>query len=80
MKSINVIVIKNTNNNIPNGIVINNNQGKTPQKQLDSLQDSFVIKLVIVAPIYPIIKGLRDIINIKIIPIGNLIKSFFLLK
>ena len=45
MKSINVIVIKNTNNNIPNGIVINNNQGKTPQKQLDSLQDSFVIKL-----------------------------------
>ncbi|MHB0756931.1 hypothetical protein [Polaribacter sp. M15] len=67
------------NNNIPNGIVINKNQGITPQKQLDSLQDSFVIKLVIVAPIYPIINGLIAIINIKIIPIGNFIKSFSLL-
>ena len=80
IKSIIVITIKNINNNIPNGIVINKNQGITPQKQFDSLQDSFVIKLVIVAPIYPIIKGLKAILNIKIIPIGNFIKSFFLLK
>ena len=68
------------NNNIANGIVINKNQGITPQKQLDSLQDWFVINSVIVAPIYPIINGLSPIIIIKIIPTGNFIKSLFLLK
>ena len=68
------------NNNIANGIVINKSQGITPQKQLDSLQDWFVINSVIVAPIYPIINGLRPIIIINIIPMGNFIKSLFLLK
>jgi hypothetical protein len=68
------------NNKIDKGIVINKNHGITPQKQLDSLQDSLVINSVIVPPIYPIINGLRPIININIIPIGNFIKSFLVLK
>ena len=59
------------NNNIANGIVINKSQGITPQKQLDSLQDWFVINSVIVAPIYPIINGLRPIIIINIISFQN---------
>ena len=68
------------NNKIDNGIVINKNHGITPQKQLDSLQDSLVINSVIVPPIYPIINGLSPTIIINIIPIGNFIKSFLVLK